>query len=844
MKSVWTKEINFCFFVIFFLSLIIGKSEAKEDFLNYCQNKNIIETKIIYNNDFNNNQNLKDWQPIHHSKIDYENGLMYFDSLGEDPYLYGALFNSEVSPKEVIVIKLREKAFTKGLGQFFWRTKEDSGWNEFKSSKFKMINDGEWHEYKILLHVKGTLLQIRFDPIENIGKVQIDWLKIVKIRFSPLHIKNIIVRNSKVFLYLENESLENFNAQINDKTFIIKAQKTEAFEVGQLKNIFNNFNLSIKVKNMDEIKRTVFLYNEKGRDNFFTQKIQDFQVMYSTNGSGLLLKLKNKTVAAISPIVTCDNQIPNLKLIRNKNRVEFSGEDVNVKIIPDNSQLKIKIDSNRYCEGPIVKVLGNLEQGLFSGIEFLGKGESSSSKIDIETDDSCRFDPEPYKITMPLMSFITDSASVTMLWEDMKLQPTFASPDFINNTQDHRMSLKGKKIESTIIVNNQALEDIILSYINKHGLPQLPKQVRTSEQQFNLAMQSFNVTLSKLPRKQYAEILSTIWNMNGNIPELKIFEPGGSHINNESIYFVTGKVKDWLNYRKKITYQTIQQQLEDGSFRFNGELAKGHYENTASGFCAAKAKILLEYAKRTGDKTALKDGLKAIDYIRHFKEPRGAQTWEIPLHTPDILASAHLVHSYVLGYELTGNEKYLTEARKWALKGIPFVYLWGEYPIMSYATIAVYGASHRVGVDWIGRPVQWCGLVYAYSLSLLAEYDKTLDWLHIARGILLTTEQMQYTDGPFIGGYPDSFDLDRQFKIIPAINPSDVIILRLKLDDKMLSLYSARNGNNVATTVFPISKEGDNFIITAKKGVNYQVLLNGNKIIDIESKGIDTIEIK
>ena len=43
--------------------------------------------------------------------------------------------------------------------------------------------------------------------------------------------------------------------------------------------------------------------------------------------------------------------------------------------------------------------------------------------------------------------------------------------------------------------------------------------------------------------------------------------------------------------------------------------------------------------------------------------PRGAQTWEVPLHTPDILASAHMVKAYTLGYIISGREEYLEQAR-------------------------------------------------------------------------------------------------------------------------------------------------------------------------------------
>jgi hypothetical protein len=85
----------------------------------------------------------------------------------------------------------------------------------------------------------------------------------------------------------------------------------------------------------------------------------------------------------------------------------------------------------------------------------------------------------------------------------------------------------------------------------------------------------------------------------------------------------------------------------------------------------------------------------------------------MPLHTPDIVASARLVRCYVLGYVLSGRQAYLEQARYWAWTGMTMLYLAppvaGEVGL--YATIGVIGATDWVAPNWIGQPVQWCGLV-------------------------------------------------------------------------------------------------------------------------------------
>ena len=53
--------------------------------------------------------------------------------------------------------------------------------------------------------------------------------------------------------------------------------------------------------------------------------------------------------------------------------------------------------------------------------------------------------------------------------------------------------------------------------------------------------------------------------------------------------------------------------------------------------------MLLDYARLTGDAAGPGRGARALDYMAAFRVPRGAQTWEVPLHTPDQLASAYAV---------------------------------------------------------------------------------------------------------------------------------------------------------------------------------------------------------
>lgn len=212
------------------------------------------------------------------------------------------------------------------------------------------------------------------------------------------------------------------------------------------------------------------------------------------------------------------------------------------------------------------------------------------------------------------------------------------------------------------------------------------------------------------------------------------------------------------------------------------DYARTHFSREANGYTAERVANLLEAALWTGEPDLIEQALTRLRAMDKFRGtvPRGAQTWEIPLHTPDILAAAHLVKAYVLGYELTGNREWLEQARYWGWTGVPFVYLTQPTPgrVGLYATIPVLGATAWVAPVWLGRPVQWCGLVYADSLGQLAAHDPGGPWQRLARGIAWSGVQQTWPAGDpeRRGLLPDYFLLREQQREGPAINPATVLL--------------------------------------------------------------------
>ncbi|MDO8597095.1 MAG: hypothetical protein Q7R45_10780, partial [Sulfuricaulis sp.] len=217
------------------------------------------------------------------------------------------------------------------------------------------------------------------------------------------------------------------------------------------------------------------------------------------------------------------------------------------------------------------------------------------------------------------------------------------------------------------------------------------------------------------------------------------------------------------------------------------DYGRTHFAPDANGLTAQVVAALLESAVFSGDTNLMAQALVKLRALDKFRGtvPRGAQTWEIPLHTPDILASAHLVNAYALGYELTGERQFLDDAIYWAWTGVPFVYLVNPtgQKVGSFSTIAVLGATGWKAPVWFGRPVQWCGLVYADALHRLAKHDAAFPWAKIANGI--TAAGLQHTwradDRERVGLLPDYYELLIQQSAGPAINPATIGVSAARL---------------------------------------------------------------
>lgn len=281
----------------------------------------------------------------------------------------------------------------------------------------------------------------------------------------------------------------------------------------------------------------------------------------------------------------------------------------------------------------------------------------------------------------------------------------------------------------------------------------------------------------------------------------------GCHIPGWQLPFYIGYLEDGLNSIKRYIDSLILSQEADGEWSFQPDERTrilGRAGSREVGLTATFAAEVLRWARMTGDADAFFSGLKALRAMERYTVPRGAQTWEIPIHTPDILASAKALEAYLEAYIYSGEQKYLEKAKYWAYTGLPFIYLWARKDryTMLYASIPVFGATFYTW-PWFGKPVQWCGLVYAYQLLRLSKYDDSFPWRKIGEGILSSGMRQQISSGSLTGTFPDSWDLITDNANGPYINPEDLVkptLFLMGFDPDLNTLVLRSKSRNIVIT--------------------------------------------
>ena len=170
--------------------------------------------------------------------------------------------------------------------------------------------------------------------------------------------------------------------------------------------------------------------------------------------------------------------------------------------------------------------------------------------------------------------------------------------------------------------------------------------------------------------------------MFADVDPKKIGRTCVSHIQRPVAPLLVGDMDAWLAARHA-RLRVGASRLSDG-YRVWKPKAGARYDYgetlgaaDCNGYTAMAMEELLVDATWSGDEGVIARALSALDKaIARYEGtvPRGAQPWEMPLHTPDIVASGLMVRCCALGYLLKPEARYLKAARYWAYTGLSMVY--------------------------------------------------------------------------------------------------------------------------------------------------------------------------
>lgn len=806
-------------------------------------------------------QGIEGCEALHACRIQGRDGMLRIEASAGDPYLLLPGFDQPLAGP--IQVTLRVRGECEGDAQIYWVSRQHPNWAGDQFTAQRIEFDGQWHEVTFALNTADALTRLRLDPGTGAGWVEVDRITVHRVIRHPLTISAVQARGRDVIATVENLGDEPRTITAYGQSHRLDAHRSmDVTAKVSGKEPFELLSITIESENLPAVKRAIVVHHDDVQTKWVTLRDGDLTLAVDPAGRGARIKRSGRIIGVIAPLAWDRQTLPAMKIVKqDAHEVTFGGDGVGqLSLRIRDGEIRYALAADHDLEGPVVRAIGSLEQGVLAGLEYLGRGERSSSTLDIQTAEHLRYQPPLRHVTMPLMTFVTDAASVAMTWRDMGNQPIYATPNFFDGTDDHRMAMRGREIHAAIKIgpaysDQHGVDSAIEWAVRKRGLPEVPTPPRSESEQWKLCMAALDGNLrnengwghcveERWPRLPYGAMASTVWRLTGKMPAMtKLLPWGGSHLNDPAAFFITGRADQWRDHLHQRTANLIGEQKPDGSFRYRGEFLKGHFEDTASGHCGLRAAQLLEAAYYTGDRAALDTGLKTLEFCRRFRTPRGAQTWELSLHTPDIMASAHLCKAHVLAYRLTGDKAHLAAARRWAMTGMPFVYQWSDRPVMAYATIPVFGATHGQAPNWIGLPVQWCGLIYAEAIDLLADHDDSFDWRRVARGVTIVAEQMQYTDGPSIGCLPDSFALADQSRRPWDINPCATIYMHRRLAGQPIGVYVATDDQHRIVAPFPVALEAGVARVDAPSHLAYQLLIDGERIVNVPADNGPTVPI-
>ena len=831
---------------------------------------------------------LEGWVAETRARLRLLDQTLTVEAAPRDPTFY-QLFDI---PCTQLRLRMKVKTRYEAVCEIFWLTQEIPQQDPRYSVKVNLQPDELWNEYDLTLPVTGNLTCLLFKINAPAGSWSFDDIELIAQVPFPLTVRSVIREGNSVRYTIANSSLKPVaftEASITGEITLPSRGSIVLSHTIQEYGALEFAGLKLRVSGFPEVGYPMFFYNPAGEANWLSRPLPSNRILEISSDAKIARivqppnpgETRPRLLALFAPLVHKNGVLPEFQPDPGSTdrELRFTAPDAKLSLAIREGEIDFQVeptessDSPGIFEGPVIRVPGRLEGGLLCGVEYIGPGGVSSSKIDIQEPNNNRSVPPTDWITFPLSAAASESLSVGLYWDNMELQPAFSVPNRFDLSDDSRLSLRGEKIDATIrliepVAGQDPITEMIRWAVLKRGLPDLPFSPRTDEEQVQLCIAAFDGPLlgndkvswgyyaeenDEIPKEPYADVLSTLYRLKGELPRVAGLVPEGSVLTNDAVYFLMNQVQQWKDLRGEDVQKALDEMRPDGSFVRRSLFPEQDYyeeqegvstinaagrDKNSFGYAARKTAFLLDYARLTRDHRVLASAEKTLEVLSKESVPRGGFYWETPLHTPDLLSAAYATWAFCRGYELTQKPEYLEKAVQFALSGLPFVYQWGEdETIRRYTTVPMFGASQRERT-WFGVAQPWSGVIYGYSLTLLAEHDATLDWKQIATGILIAAEQIQHPDGVYVGCLPDAFALDLQTRLSPNLNPCGLVSLKNAIEGRVDSFSVASDEADTLASPFRIQMNRRGAIIrNIPSGLRFEILINGQQIKPVQGSG-------
>ncbi len=572
---------------------------------------------------------LEGWVPETRARLRLVNQTLHVEAAGRDPAFYH-LFDT---PCTQLRLRMKVKTRDEAVCEIFWLTQEIPQRDPLHRVKLSFQTDDLWHEYEMILPVTGHLTCLSFKMTAPTGSWSFDDIELTAQVPFPLLVKDA-VREGDVMKYtIVNSSLKPVSFTEGSTTGEKNLPSKGSLELTLPIRNYGTLELAdlkLIVPDFPEVNHPMYFYNPEGKTDWLKRPIASGL----PNDPGWVLEISPdariarimqppkagetelRLLALLAPLVHRSGVLPEFQLdpASTDRELHFTAPDAKLTLAIRGNEIDFHVEpipsqaaKTAPLEGPVLRVPGRLAGGVLCGVEYLGPGDVSSSNIDVQEPNNNRSVPPPDWITFPLAAIATESLSVGLTWNNMRLQPTYSSPNRFDLADDHRMSLIGGKLDATIrlvepVSGQDPITEMIRWAVVKHGIADPPTAPRTAEEQQRLCLAAFDGPLlgndkvswgyyaeNDQPKEPYADVLSTLYRLKGELPRVAGLEPEGSVLTNDAIYFLTDQVQQWKDLRGEDVRKAIEEMKPDGSFTRHSLFPEQDYYQEFAGNSAANS---------------------------------------------------------------------------------------------------------------------------------------------------------------------------------------------------------------------------------------------------------------